>query len=40
LEESECAFGVFGKNLDEQGFNGIYLGRFGFRNVGRYLILK
>jgi hypothetical protein len=27
-------FGVVGKIFDEQDFNGIYLVRFGFRNVG------
>jgi hypothetical protein len=27
----ECAFGVVGKDLDKQDFNGIYLVRFGFR---------
>jgi hypothetical protein len=34
LEELECAFGVVGNYLDEQGFNGIYLfGKIWIQNV-------
>ncbi len=34
MEELECAFGVVGNYLDEQGFNGIYLfGKIWIQNV-------